>query len=868
MSDYLKALYGEEEEYDDYDSNEEDYDEDPYLEKEDDDNQEEVVENVDPQQDSNESEEVHHSHSIPSELGSNMTSWSSCLLFPPKPSFKNHVRSLSKQKKVEHHERVIEYIGEEEVEKYKEKYFNNHDLERWNSTYQNTIMEKTSMITKVPIRFIESHKLIYEKVDHVLGRKPMKPRGAVQDKVVDLGYDLALSNMVGCLFSNYIYLSGGEKDGNSYSQTIVFDIHNKKWINFSEIYNNCFGYWNRQWPINPPHSKDHILVSLSGYLIWSSWNECLYLQPPAQLIEGNIFFSKQWDSVSMQTLDTIEHTTNYSHSSSQNKFWIFGRRSLKSKQVTNQLVVGELTRATSYSITLVRKLVPSDGAPLPRENHAQCQVDDKIFIYGGNYMETHQLLNDLHVFNATAKQWIEVDLSISPPPMRNHSLCSVGKYIYLSGGILENNKISNVMYRYNVSKGRFSVVIPNNQDALVCAAGRAFHYSIAIYDHILFVGGLCDLQQRKHAPHAALLHYALDDGVENSAYVYLKHQLEKQKQGDLENYDMILRVADRDHGESHYLYCHRTLLMTRSEYFKNLLQQMSSQEVEYSEDGTKIVMNMEHKYHLDAVQVYVRFLYTGNVILPEDVQESCLQEIIELSKFDHPKHQIFSDLSERKKIYLDSSAKILQELKSDFHQLYLQVEQSVDNFICEPCFENSYADVTIQILDPHSHQVLHQLRAHKFFLNRSAYFDAVFSSKMEESTTGIIKFNEISLNGLLCVLKYLYTNQIVVSIETAIEVFLSALLFQLNEVANHARVIVRNNITAQNALELVVLADVYNDVSIRNHCIKVIAENFTELSSREAYQYLPEKVKSETREVYLYKLRKLSKQKKFNNSKE
>ncbi|KAG2375327.1 hypothetical protein C9374_009950 [Naegleria lovaniensis] len=861
MSQYLAALYGDDDDNEDEyysSSNDEDSysDQDPYNE-----NQEELVT-------SEENDETVPYEPTSPKFSGLITSWSHPQLFPPKPSLKNIVPSLSRSKKKP--ERVIEYIDQEEAQQYQDKMFHSQQqLEQWNHTYHKfTMNEKTSIITKVPVRYVESHKLIYEKVDHLssTAKTSKSSRDSIQAKVVDMSYDLALSNIVGCLSSQYIFLSGGEKHGNAYQQILAFDIHNKKWHNFTEIYNGYYSYLCRNDIINPPPTKDHILVELSGNLIWASWTNFFFIRSPSLNLEGAAF-SRQWCPVAIEAYDTIDYTTNYSYSTFQNKFWIFGGRSLETKQVTNQLVEFELGRASYTSIGLKQRLVSSERPPLPRENHAQCQVDDKIFIYGGNYMETHQLLNDLHIYNTSAKLWIEIDLSFSPPPMRNHSMCSVGKYIYLSGGILGNNKIGDVLYRYNVHKETFSVVMPNHQDALVCAAGRAYHFSIAIHDHILLVGGLCDLENRKYAPHAALLHHTLDDGVENSAYVYLKHQFSKQKQGDLENYDLVLRVADRLNGESHYLYGHRTLLMTRSEYFKKLLKEMDSQQVEYSEDGTKMVMNID-KYHLDAMQVYVTFLYTGNVILPEDVEESCLQEIVELSKFDYPKHEIFSDISHRKKIYMDSSAQILRELKRDFNQLYSQVEQTIDNHtLSEPSFENSYADVTIQILDPHTHQVVHQLRAHKIFLSRSSYMEAVFSSKMEESTTGIIKFNEISLKGLLCVLKYLYTNQIVISIDTAIEVLLCALLFQLNEVANHARGIVRDHITVENALELVALADVYNDISIRNHCVKIISENYTELSGSEAFRMLPENVKSEAREKYLYKLRKLSKQKtkKFNN---
>ncbi|KAF0971832.1 hypothetical protein FDP41_010055 [Naegleria fowleri] len=337
---------------------------------------------------------------------------------------------------------------------------------------------------------------------------------------------------------------------------------------------------------------------------------------------------------------------------------------------------------------------------------------------------------------------------------------------------------------------------------------------------------------------------------------FLKVQLEKQALGDIQGYDTVLKFTD-----NRVLYVHRCVLAARSAYFSNIFKESNTQE-----DG-KLLIEISN-YHLESIQILISFLYTDNISFPDNMYEHYLQEIVEICGMDHRKHEIFADIYNRKKLYMDSSASVIYEIEEDLIELYQSVEHSVDNIIEELCHNNFYADVTIQILDPHTNDIMHQLRVHKLFIARSTYIEAVFAPNMEESTTGVMKFNEVSLKGILCVLRYLYTNKIDIPIEIAIEVFICSHLFQLNEISQHAKRIVIENITIDNALDIAIIADMYNEHGIKNHCIKKVVDHYDEFSKLSHFHGLSEPIKTEIHDKYVYQLKKKSKQIKTKNRKQ
>lgn len=70
------------------------------------------------------------------------------------------------------------------------------------------------------------------------------------------------------------------------------------------------------------------------------------------------------------------------------------------------------------------------------------------FVISGGKLQNGRLSNDLWLFNASAKQpeeyWIlrATNSSIQPPPLTRHSITLAGEYLYVLGGSLTNGEFS------------------------------------------------------------------------------------------------------------------------------------------------------------------------------------------------------------------------------------------------------------------------------------------------------------------------------------------------------------------------------------------------------------------------------------------
>ncbi|KAF0975002.1 hypothetical protein FDP41_005755 [Naegleria fowleri] len=822
---------------------------------------------------------------------------------------------LPKQKKQEP-EKLIVYVEEKKKEEL-----------NWDKTYE-SLSKRKIHLKRFQMRDLEAHKLHYDKIDYptsfektaevsddensdsdsaedgnhdeengeTSSKKPKKKISkGFQQKIVKQNIDLSLSKMAGCIAGgNLIVLSGGSKDGKLYSQLVAYDTKNERWIDLKERMFEQHALLKDAGMSSsflfPPPMSGHVLTVLGEALIWYDCKKtALALRFFMDLTKqkwrprkpDDTKMIPKWLKIDINDSNVIKDTQNHGSCLTDNGFWIFGGRDVNSNMVTNQLILCEFEKERynyynrqhysddNVGYHMTRKVIVAKNMPLPRENHAQCTVDRNLYIFGGNYTTKDHLLNDLHVFNPTINKWTEIDLTYVPPPMREHSLSSCdNRYIYLAGGILENNVVSDVLYRLEPKTNNFFVINPGGPSTHVLLGNgsvtpkdlqkpRASHLAVSDCSHVYIFGGLSDISKRTYCNYGVVLKEVLDVGVENSSYHYLLNEFTKQRNEDLVGYDVILRVADRTSRESEYLYCHKCLLSSRSTYFKELFKNSSPEIVDEKE------LYEIKDYHLDSLSIYVRFLYCGDIVIPEELtnQLEILQDLLTISKPDCERQGIITDICSQKRLFLDSSTAVLNQLKSDFEGLYTQIEQTIDTFIPEPCDENNYADVTIQILDPNTDELIHQLRAHKLFLCKSGYIHTVFQSNMEESATGIIKFSEISLKGLLCVLRYLYTNDILIPLENSVEVFIASLLFQLNELANYARTIVCQHITIENVIDITFLVDVYNDLALKNNCIRCLVQNYEILSKQDAFETLPADIKGEVKTRYFEQLKKITKMK-------
>ncbi|OHS95597.1 hypothetical protein TRFO_38326 [Tritrichomonas foetus] len=92
----------------------------------------------------------------------------------------------------------------------------------------------------------------------------------------------------------------------------------------------------------------------------------------------------------------------------------------------------------------------------PRYGHSACFWHDSILIFGGKSIQTHQLLNDLIIYNTTKNTMITVGPNeTSPPPRWQHcSFVDYDKLYVFSGETVDG--ITNDMYCYDLDKSEWS----------------------------------------------------------------------------------------------------------------------------------------------------------------------------------------------------------------------------------------------------------------------------------------------------------------------------------------------------------------------------------------------------------------------------
>lgn len=100
------------------------------------------------------------------------------------------------------------------------------------------------------------------------------------------------------------------------------------------------------------------------------------------------------------------------------------------------------------------------------------------------------------------------------------------------------------------------------------------------------------------------------------------------------------------------------------------------------------------------------------------------------------------------------------------------------------------------------------------------------SSGFMESTTGEVEFNNMDKAAVLNVLHFLYTDKLRVSPSNCVGVLIYSIMLGLTEVADHCRSMVNQNLSMENIIQLLEIADLYCDQILLRLCINFVKNNF------------------------------------------
>lgn len=126
--------------------------------------------------------------------------------------------------------------------------------------------------------------------------------------------------------------------------------------------------------------------------------------------------------------------------------------------------------------------------------------------------------------------------------------------------------------------------------------------------------------------------------------------------------------------------------------------------------------------------------------------------------------------------------------------------------------------------------------AHKLMLARCNYFRAMFNGSMMESKLSSIQLEDVSYNIFLSVLEYLYTDNLDIQVESAMELFAAADLFDIPRLRSMCEQKMLQSIEPDNAATIFHAADELNAVLLRKKSLKFILKHFEQVSKSQAFE--------------------------------
>ncbi|KAJ5074632.1 pep-cterm sorting domain-containing protein [Anaeramoeba ignava] len=162
------------------------------------------------------------------------------------------------------------------------------------------------------------------------------------------------------------------------------------------------------------------------------------------------------------------------------------------------------------------------------------------------------------------------------------------------------------------------------------------------------------------------------------------------------------------------------------------------------------------------------------------------------------------------------------KLLSQDYQTLLDSEDNFSDFIIECDSEPS-----------------NKFKCHKNILKfRSDYFFDWFKKNKKNK----IKFDGISTSSMKSILKYIYTGNIEINLENAIDILFASRKIYIEEVANFVEKFIKESINIENVIEIVIIAKKHNWQQLYQQCMSFIEDNIIYILRSSSFETLSEDI--------------------------
>ncbi|KAG5676302.1 hypothetical protein PVAND_006149 [Polypedilum vanderplanki] len=147
---------------------------------------------------------------------------------------------------------------------------------------------------------------------------------------------------------------------------------------------------------------------------------------------------------------------------------------------------------------------------------------------------------------------------------------------------------------------------------------------------------------------------------------------------------------------------------------------------------------------------------------------------------------------------------------------------------------------------------------------QSPVFDKMFKANMSESKSKSGKFNDIDGDTFLEFLRFIYTGQVENLEDIASSVIYAADKYEIIELKKLCAESLMENLSVENVLEILILADHFNEKLLLTECIELIVENYYDLKDEESWKSIEAKLMKMVMDIIIEQCRE--KITEFNNS--
>lgn len=172
---------------------------------------------------------------------------------------------------------------------------------------------------------------------------------------------------------------------------------------------------------------------------------------------------------------------------------------------------------------------------------------------------------------------------------------------------------------------------------------------------------------------------------------------------------------------------------------------------------------------------------------------------------------------------------------------FLEFHFGFDLMSCEIPPSSLVSDLKALVNDEESHDITFVVEgrpvyAHKILCMRCTYFKAMLTGEMKESRAAEIVLPDVRHPIFLAMLEYLYTDQVNVPLDIAMELFQTADHFGVERLKKICEYKMLASINVENAASIFHAADLHNAKSLREKCLNFILANFDPVTKTPCFE--------------------------------